>query len=558
MSNATVIQQTAFLQAQQSSSVEEYIVHPDFRIVAAFFLGWVFLSSLAHIIRSNFIRDYTDPTNLQILRNLRSRIGSNPSSHRMDFAQFCSLLAFSSTGGRTGCTFVVAWGGMASQAGRLAGLLLLSFELQRRGIKNLERCTLWSGMFIALVFVFAFNATNTGTLDFVPQLGISICDRQHVLSTSVSRSISFLLLELYVAGRLISLTLSRPCRLSNFTAVLVSHDAAKAESLIIVDILALIPIAVHGSVLSQFIPVSVGSLLVLAVFNYRTLPSIQNLDGKISTTSVCVVSTQSRSPNADVRISRTRESSGRNSDAIVKNHEHRTQALVGDHYNLGIHLSSLPYSAPARIGWRFLPEESAPGSHQILPLQAQYAERFDQPVIQVGPVVKPLRDRPQVQVVIEAEESIRGSRTIPSSIIGSDIIRPPSRKTRKDTKAWSPASIAPSTYLTYSAHDSYLTTRSAYRDSSHSTRTASSHALSAASDDTRSRRSGRDLQRSRSGQSPKESSLKAPWGANTEFLPYRLERGSCLLLSRDHRTYWTIHPHYSVSTPEERLSVDPR
>ncbi|KAI0254685.1 hypothetical protein BJV78DRAFT_868413 [Lactifluus subvellereus] len=43
--------------AQRARIVNGYTSHPDFHLVAAFFLGWVFLSSLRHVWFSAFVRD---------------------------------------------------------------------------------------------------------------------------------------------------------------------------------------------------------------------------------------------------------------------------------------------------------------------------------------------------------------------------------------------------------------------------------------------------------------------------------------------------------------------
>jgi len=46
--------------------------------------------------------------------------------------------------------FVVAWGGTAAQAGRLAGLLILSLELKKFSVRRREIYILWVSLLILL------------------------------------------------------------------------------------------------------------------------------------------------------------------------------------------------------------------------------------------------------------------------------------------------------------------------------------------------------------------------------------------------------------------------
>jgi len=57
-------------------------------------------------------------------------------------AQFGSLLVFS--GGQvSGCAFLVAWGAMAGQAARLLGLMRLSLDLKKMGVRKFESVVFW-------------------------------------------------------------------------------------------------------------------------------------------------------------------------------------------------------------------------------------------------------------------------------------------------------------------------------------------------------------------------------------------------------------------------------
>jgi hypothetical protein len=79
--------------------------------------------------------------------------------------------------------FVVAWGGTAAQAGRLAGLLILSLELKNFSVRRREAYVFWVLLLIILGkqtedrhpvrsdllsgLVFANNAVAVGTLRYV-------------------------------------------------------------------------------------------------------------------------------------------------------------------------------------------------------------------------------------------------------------------------------------------------------------------------------------------------------------------------------------------------------
>ncbi|KAH9045416.1 hypothetical protein EDB85DRAFT_1906526 [Lactarius pseudohatsudake] len=300
MSRQPAAPSAAQAQAQGAQLVNDFLNHPDFRLFASFSLGWVFLSSLHHIWMSALLRDLAwifiaafghlrgkanpvIPTDL-----LREKsTGANQPSVRIgelyrlkqrdtlklllsmafllaSLSSFLSLLLFSPSGSGAACEFVVALSAVASQAARVFGLLILGLDLRHKMSGLWEPWTFWSCL--ALVTILNGVAIGLGpgrlvTPSMIPST--SLCFRKRFISTSLVGSIFNIVLELYILIRILSLV--KPPRLQRATIqdTLVVH----AGSLLLFDLLVIVPEAIPTGVIAEFIPFSIGALAVLVAFH---------------------------------------------------------------------------------------------------------------------------------------------------------------------------------------------------------------------------------------------------------------------------------------------------
>ncbi|RPD67166.1 hypothetical protein L226DRAFT_452548 [Lentinus tigrinus ALCF2SS1-7] len=547
-----------FPQDVGSAFVEEFLVHPDLPIVASFLLGWVFWSGISYAWRSRFFQllgricwnfiwrsshAQTDSSDIEaqaspaVEKKPQQRQSKLSAIHRVSneaaltftlnlcfafagFADFCSLLAYNSNGD-TACAFTVAWGSMAAQAARLIGLVMLMLELHRRRASSVEFYGLCAAMVIGLSFILAFTATNTGDVILVSPLGVFFCNRTPFVPTSLLSSFWFIVLELYMGGRFLGwdgYKTSFRAMLSDSANVYV----ARACSLLLLDVLTVVPNAIDTTRLAQFIPLSIGALIVLSVYNHTTRDSFAEPVSKIP---MLVPSARiARSPPPlptppPVIPPHTPAMGGRSA------HAEDGDVLALDTPTAPASQSGIPKerrpviivpsSAPPRIGDASVFADYQ--ARQILPFQVQYAEQLERHV-HTGPIVGPIRQkrqRPHVQVVIEDLEPPEQSRTRPS-IIGSDIVRIPSAATsssRADKKPWSPRSNTTSSDYTSRGSSDAVTpstrTPTTVRDSTMSMLTTSrARSLSSGSRTVLSNAMSRQTRKIRS---PAEASLKLPW-----------------------------------------------
>nr|VWO97765.1 Thioredoxin 1 (Trx-1) [Ganoderma boninense] len=299
-----------------------------------------------------------------------------------------------------------------------------------------------------------------------------------------------------------------------------NRQVARAGSLILLEVLTVVPNAVLTNQLAQFIPFSIGALFVLSVFNHHVKDSIAVPVPRIPTPLVLSiqpsraptpVSIPNGPPPSVVGAEVPRDSSG---FQPVEQELVLDSPFVPIHPRRKMHPPSLvPSSAPPRIG--DAPVFDAQQKRPILPFQVQYAEQLERR-IHTGPIVAPIRimpQRPQVQVVvedIEPDERVLKS----SSLIGSDIVRLHSaRRTTMERSPPSPMNTTPSDYSnTRIWHDTSIAlTPTTVRDSTMSMplspgpRTAASYRDVLSAGPSQRQSIGRRIR------SPAEASVKSSW-----------------------------------------------
>ncbi|KAH7926763.1 hypothetical protein BV22DRAFT_328877 [Leucogyrophana mollusca] len=292
-----------FVQGTSTPSSSEFMAHPDYRQIAAFFLGWVFLYSVYSIVSlvagqsfrlhlpSSKVRtkDHTgsgsrwtaveklDKTRLPTV-NVSGLIAANDGSQILvatlsfcfafaSTARFASLLTFNASSGPGACAFVVTWGGISGACARLIGLIILTLELRRLGIKQWETYLFCGWLFVGIALVFATYAISTGAIEFVPQLGVYFCYRVRYLPTSLTTSIWFLLVELCLVVRLFLLIAPSFLEFRHRVGALVDTRILRALSLLLLELLTVVPDAMFISIVGDFVPFSIGALAVLVTFN---------------------------------------------------------------------------------------------------------------------------------------------------------------------------------------------------------------------------------------------------------------------------------------------------
>jgi len=317
-----------------------FAVHPDYRQVATFALGWVFITSLSCIISSVLIQrlfgvirgrssgsqdlersvssEKLSIRSLDIENRLDLRHGySNTALFALPLcflfasvAQFASLLAFPSSGDAT-CAFVVAWGGMAAQSGRLVGALIVIFELRKMGIARWEFWVAIVWLIIGIGFIFLNNAVSVGILTPFKALGVSYCDRKHFLPASLVSSILYFSLEVYAIARMMLLLSSG----AQMREVIRDNRVVRPFALIFLELLTLVPSAVFTNTVAEFVPFSIGAVAVLLAFSYRPPPRVEPSSPHMSTLSYATYPSVQNVRQSDFRQSELRQSTFGRSDS---------------------------------------------------------------------------------------------------------------------------------------------------------------------------------------------------------------------------------------------------
>ncbi|KAI0337932.1 hypothetical protein BDW22DRAFT_1432941 [Trametopsis cervina] len=491
-----------------------YLSHPDGRVVAAFFLGSVFMHALQYLFSSNWIQDALCKFRTAIracympVRSKGIRVDlENPATLTMSekggflrkkpedelespqvrlhndhaslifvlnlcllfgaFTSFLTLLAFGN-GWDTGCTFLVAWAGMSSQMARLLGMLILIIELTV--VLDLRNWTVWAlrGMLVvALVFIFVANATNTGAISAVGGTHSSVCFKQHFLATSLVSSIIRILMELYLSVRVVILLWSTRRLFDD--SICASRPLSRSLSLLVFDVITLVPDAIQTNIFAQFIPFAVGAILVLATFNWtarkaRKYPTsrVQSLlffnkppvggdpllvptpftlhfprEHRNSTSwrsTAGLPATSSVEDIVDVPISSrpmsmytaasSRPTSQQNVENAIITRASPAVRRPARQVSFSRHLTShLPASAPAQLSGfasTYIPSSTPTLPRKILPSQVEYAEelereqeRLEQEILELSqPAVPPLNNLPRGRIIVQDDEDDEYERPV--------------------------------------------------------------------------------------------------------------------------------------------------
>lgn len=183
---------------------------------------------------------------------------------------FLSLLDFQRSGQDVLCIIVVAWAGISIACGKLAGLLRITFDLKRLGTGMVEQVAAWVVLALSFGATLAHVTISIGATRDVPELpNISLCYRRHFLITSLLVSLLNITLELYFMGRMFFLLVPEFLQFHHKVEIMMDVRVARVASILILDLLMLLPSALSINLAAEFIPFSLGALLVLAAFNHH-------------------------------------------------------------------------------------------------------------------------------------------------------------------------------------------------------------------------------------------------------------------------------------------------
>ncbi|KAJ7638854.1 hypothetical protein FB45DRAFT_904066 [Roridomyces roridus] len=430
-------------------SVSNFAIHPDFRQVASFALGWVMITSLSSIISSTLIQRLTgfiirgrssdaesyagDEKSLDFEKTLDLRHGYSSTALFAlpvcflfaSVANFGSLLAFAMNGDAT-CAFVVAWGGMAGQSGRLVGALIVIFELHKMGTARWEFWAAIVWLVIGIAFIFLNNAVATGILTPFAPLSVSYCDRKHFLPASLVSSLLYFSLEVYVIARVV-LFLSVDRKMGS---IIQDTRVLRPVSLLLLELLTLVPSAVPTNIVAEFVPFSIGAVAVLLAFahsqptlpaeasphlstlsysSYATYPSVQRQETRRSVQSI-----HPPTPPPVPAPRRHPFSASALSDPTLQyswnppNSARSTRTIDTDAAR-SIHDAVVQVGRRVRAPSRdqdgsFMPQERQEGTpgvgNSIVPSQVAFAERLDQDRVQANSLSA--RPRPTVETPTRA------------------------------------------------------------------------------------------------------------------------------------------------------------
>ncbi|KAJ7228611.1 hypothetical protein GGX14DRAFT_413912 [Mycena pura] len=450
-------------------STTNFSVHPDY---LSSLISSVLVQRVFGFIRT---RSWTSPDPERSVVSEKLSLGNSNTENNFDFrhgysntaffalplcflfasvAQFASLLAFPSSGDAT-CAFVVAWGGMAAQSGRLVGALIVIFELRRMGIARWEFWVAIVLLIIGIGFIFLNNAVAVGVLTPFAPLGVAYCDRKHFLPASLISSILYFALEVYAVARImLFLSSGAPMRI-----VIQDIKVLRPLALVLLELLTLVPAAVFTNTVAEFIPFSIGAVAVLQAFSFRlplptesspclsalsyaSYPSVRSVRQSYGRSSQYhpSLSIQSPSPappspvvpvparrhpfsasalnDPTLQMDEWNPSSARSTrtiDTTVAQSIHNAVVQVGQRARAASRNDDGPHKSVISPTQR--PSQSRQLDSRIVPSQSEYAERLDLDYAQANSL--PARPRPTVDTPL--------ANTAKDDISVSDLVSPVSR-----------------------------------------------------------------------------------------------------------------------------------
>ncbi|KAG1866577.1 hypothetical protein DFJ58DRAFT_838359 [Suillus subalutaceus] len=142
--------------------------------------------------------------------------------------------------------FLVALGGISTACARFMGLIILHFDLRKLELWRWEIYLAWSWLFIAGAADMYHSSTCT-------------CATGQALTMSVM----FVTLELYIIGRLLSFIAPPFLEFKHRIGAVTDTRVLHALSLLLFDILNLVPGVKAIGIIGEFVPFSIGALIVL-------------------------------------------------------------------------------------------------------------------------------------------------------------------------------------------------------------------------------------------------------------------------------------------------------
>ncbi|KAH8105848.1 hypothetical protein BXZ70DRAFT_1036536 [Cristinia sonorae] len=476
------------------SAVTEFLDHPNFRTICAFFLGWLTVAGIRYILDSVYIRDASfrlcrgfqslvertrqlqyDPEASHRPAAIEKRVpwiyddGSSSIQRRFDhsalvftlnlcllsaaLSDFAVLLTFK---GDTAC---VAWGGMTSHIAVLVCSCVLGLELRRNKAQRGELIGLSFLAFIILVLVFVVNALSVGRTIPVAPMATRICHGGHNLPVSLTTSLLELFLNIYLAVRLVVLRLPPTGRTRDLWRTVWNAQIGKSSSVLVFVLINLVPNATEVNLVARNVLFSLSGLLLLATFNHRPQNLCSSLHvPKAGIFEVTIPGPKSPPPSpvddlhsvtVDLGLAQIQPtvrtsfiSEHTFNSAMAQSVEEAIITTAARHISRSAFPSILvPQSAPAYI------ESHATRRlgrlNHILPFQSEFAEMLEREMAEKaaalvsGPVVRPADNRRLRVVVYDDETNFKGEERpnprTPISFVGSDIIYRGSARSQGDT-----------------------------------------------------------------------------------------------------------------------------
>ncbi|KAL5527683.1 hypothetical protein ACEPAG_6484 [Sanghuangporus baumii] len=250
-------------------------------------------------LNESIFRRQDNPTLIFVLTLLFSMAG---------LSQFLTSLVFDTTldsrmdseHSRALCAFLFAWESMSFQAARLVGLIVLGLNLMSLGVKRAEALIVWAFIAGIAAMIIITNALGIGaplilnllsmTSDLPAGKVMVVCHREHNLASSLVLSFIAIGLETYYIFSFLNIIAppSFPTK-RRLNTLFGDIRIVRALSLLVFDIISIVPNAINTNALGDALPLSIAALIVLTVFNnyhpslplfHEVLPRASGKDGQ--------------------------------------------------------------------------------------------------------------------------------------------------------------------------------------------------------------------------------------------------------------------------------------